>query len=134
MSRIDPLELVRAFVDRINQHDVSGLCNLMSDDHVFVDSLGTRVTGREEMRKAWIGYFFLIPDFHISITETMVQGNTVGMFGSAHGTCSVDGKLHEQNRWEMPASWKAIVSGDKVSCWQVYADNEPVRQIMASQK
>ncbi len=47
-----PLELVRAFVGRINAHDVDGLAALMTEDHRFIDSLGQVVRGREAVRAA----------------------------------------------------------------------------------
>jgi ketosteroid isomerase-like protein len=46
------LELVRAFVGRINAHDVDGLAALMTEDHRFIDSLGQIVRGREAVRAA----------------------------------------------------------------------------------
>ena len=41
-----PAEVTAAFVARINGHDVVGLNELMSDDHVFIDALDNRVIGR----------------------------------------------------------------------------------------
>ena len=54
----------------------------------------------------------------------------VGLFGTAQGTYSVNGKLVSENHWEIPAAWKAVVQGGRVSEWRVYADNEPVWKIM----
>jgi len=38
--------------------------------------------------------------------------------------------LKPENRWEIPAAWKAIVAGDKIKLWQVIADNSIVGEIM----
>ncbi len=45
-----PVEIVLEFMDRINKRDVDKLAELMTEDHLFVDSLGQRVLGREKMR------------------------------------------------------------------------------------
>jgi ketosteroid isomerase-like protein len=124
------LETVLRFVKCINAHDVDGLCALMSDDHLFVDSVNAQFQGREVMRQGWIGYFGLMPDYTISITNSMVDGDVVALFGMTEGTYAVKGELRPENHWQGPAAWKAIVKDGMLTHWQVYADNEPVRKIM----
>ncbi len=106
----------------------------MTEDYAFIDSEGSVVKGREAMRKGWITYFILIPDYQVSISETMQTADSVGLFGIARSTYAVKGKLLEENKWEIPAAWRAVVRGNQILEWQVYADNEPVRRIMAAQK
>ena len=48
---------MREFVAAINEHDLDRLLGLMTEDHVFVDSGGATVRGREAMGGAWQGYF-----------------------------------------------------------------------------
>jgi hypothetical protein len=50
------VETVLGFLDRINQHDVDKLAEYMTEDHVFIDSLGQSVSGREKMRFDWRHY------------------------------------------------------------------------------
>jgi len=130
---MNPEEIVLAFVDCINRHDVNGLCNLMTDDHLFIDSAGAKVQGREEMRKAWVGYFYMIPDYAIEVKAAMQKDSVVGLFGTTRGTYAAGKPLQDRNRWELPASWRAVVRDGKIAEWQVYADNEPVRRIIAGQ-
>lgn len=130
----NPADLALAFVEKINAHDVAGLCDLMPEDHVFVDSLGNVVRGRETMRKGWKGYFAWFPDFKIFIKKIFHNGNEVALFGTASGTYCVDGELLEENEWEIPAAWRVIVRDGLISEWQVYADNSPVLQIMEANK
>ncbi len=127
---LTPSEIALAFVEKINSHDVEGLCKMMSPDHLFTDSLGTKVRGRENMRKAWLAYFHMVPDFSITISNVLSKGESVGLFGESRGTFSPDGTLREKNRWAMPSAWRVMVRGQAVAEWQVYADNEPVRQLM----
>jgi ketosteroid isomerase-like protein len=132
MSTSDAESIVLSFVREINAHNIAGLVALMSEDHLFIDSLGACVRGREEMRKAWIGYFFMIPDFTVVCREILHHGDTVALFGQARGTCSVGGRLSPENAWEIPAAWMAVVKNGLIAEWRVYADNEPVRQILSA--
>ena len=125
-----PSEIVSAIVDRINAHDVDGVCALMEENGAFIDGLGLSVTGREAMRKAWQSYFALVPDYWIRVERQLQLGTVVGIFGKAGGTFTADGRLDVANRWEVPAAWQAVVGDEGIAIWQVFADNEPVRQIM----
>ncbi len=123
-----------AFVERINAQDPDGLSKLMSDDHTFIDALAYKVVGREAMRKGWIGYFSMVPDYWIECETVLVKGSTVAAFGRAGGTYVHDGILKPENRWEIPAAWMAVARRGKIIEWRVYADNEPIRRIMAREK
>jgi len=123
-------EVVLAFVSAINRCDVEELCRLMTDDHLFVDTGGGQYRGRETMRSGWLGYFSMVPDYTIEIQETVADGPLVIVVGTARGTYSPDGKLDPADRWSTPAAWRAVVAGGQVAVWQVFADNEPIRQIM----
>ncbi|HXY49834.1 MAG TPA: nuclear transport factor 2 family protein [Terriglobales bacterium] len=124
------IDVALAFVQQINCHDVKGLAALMTGDHCFVDDLGQVVRGRERMEKGWAGYFGWFPDYSVKVDDILSKGNVVGLFGTAHGTYSVNGELLPKNHWEIPAAWKAVVQGGRISEWRVYADNEPVWKIM----
>jgi ketosteroid isomerase-like protein len=129
-----PSEIVAAYVDRINTHDVDGVCALTERNGVFIDGLGHALTGREAIRKAWRSYFAMIPDYWVKVERQLQQGKVVAVFGRAGGTlATADGRLDAANRWEVPAAWQAVVGKKGIAVWQVYADNEPIRQIMAKQ-
>lgn len=53
---MNPVDVVLKFLERINQHDAEKLAELMAEDHVFIDSLGQSVRGREKMRAGWKSY------------------------------------------------------------------------------
>jgi uncharacterized protein (TIGR02246 family) len=126
-----PVETVLRFMDRINQRDADRLAELMTEDHVFIDSLGQTVRGREKMRAAWRGYFALCPDYRVAHQEILSDGNLVAVFGTAGGTIAAHGKLPAENQWRIPAAWLAVVEGGLVKEWRVYADNKPVYDILA---
>jgi len=126
-----PAAVALAFVDAINRRSPEEIASLMTEDHVFIDSLGTRVTGRQQMRKGWQGYFSMVPDYSITVDETFAEGPVVVMLGAAQGTWASGNSLQPENNWQTPAAWRAVVRGPSIAEWRVYADNEPVRRIIA---
>jgi limonene-1,2-epoxide hydrolase len=116
------IHVVKAFIAAINRHDPTGLSDLMTEDHTFVDSGGTTQSGREAMKAGWEEYFRMFPDYTIKV-ETMFQDRAVvAVFGSASGTYNGRRGPVPENRIDMPAAWKAVVENGKVKLWQVYAD------------
>lgn len=120
-----------AFVEAINSRDPNRLGTLMTEEHRFVDSLGAVVQGRENMLLGWAAYFRMVPDYAIHVEETFENGVIVVLLGMASGTYAKDGQVRPENSWQTPAAWRAQIEGDKVSEWRVYADNEPIRKLMA---
>ena len=119
-----PGETVVLFVDRINQRDPDKLAELMTEDHVFIDSLGRAVRGREAMRQGWRPYCAMCPDYRIAHEEVVAKGDVVVAFGRAGGSIRED-------RWETPAAWRAVVEDGLTKEWRVYADNKPVYDLLA---
>ena len=128
-----PLEVVRAFVDRINAHDVDGLAALMTEDHRFIDSLGQAVHGRKAVRAGWDQYLGMVRDYRLLADEWLCDGSVVVLLGTAEGNCSPDGARKPAGSWTTPAAWRAVVRGGQLAEWRVYADNEPIRRLMRSQ-
>ena len=118
----------------INQREVDKLVELMTEDHVFIDSLGQSVRGRANMQAAWRGYFAFCPDYWVSHEDIFQHGNVVVVFGSAGGTIAAKRELPPENKWRTPAAWRAVVESRLVKEWRVYADNKPVYDIMAKSK
>jgi ketosteroid isomerase-like protein len=126
-----PASVAQAFIRAINRQNVDALAELMTENHRFIDSLGNLVEGREKMRAGWAGYFRMVPDYEIAVEETYCVASAVVMLGVARGTYSPDGKLKPENRWQAPAAIRALIDEDKVAEWRVYADNDPIRRLMA---
>jgi ketosteroid isomerase-like protein len=125
-----PLQVTQAFIERINAADVAGLAAMMTEDHCFIDSLGNSVNSREVMKGGWAGYFGMVPDYRLDAEKWLCDGAIVVMLGVASGTYSPDGTRQPERHWSTPAAIRAIVRGDLVAEWQVYADNEPIRKLM----
>jgi ketosteroid isomerase-like protein len=123
--------VTREFVAAINEHDTKWLSSLMTEDHEFVDALGERVKGRELMLQGWRRYFTWMPDYKLEIDNVLAEGSIVGLFGKASGTFKVNGEMRPENAWRIPVALRAIVDGERVQKWQIFADNKPVYEIMA---
>ncbi len=127
-----PVDIVRRFVTAINAHDIASVMVLMTEDHRFIDSLGAVVAGKDRMSDGWRAYWMMVPDYEIEVHQTFHQDDAVVAVGIARGSYAPDGRLRPEDRWETPAAWRAVVRGDRVAEWQVYADNEPIRRLIAA--
>jgi ketosteroid isomerase-like protein len=98
------------FNEKINQQDLEGLAELMTDDHTFVDGGGNITKGKSVMKDGWKEFFKKYPDYRNKFTSVIVQDNIVVMVG--YSTCSfktLDG----------PNVWTARIRGGRVSEWRV---------------
>jgi ketosteroid isomerase-like protein len=123
--------VVQAFIRAINRQDVDAIADLLTEQHRFIDSMGTLFEGRETLRRGWTKYFQLVPDYTVAIEETFSDGPVIVMLGMAQGTYAPNGDLKPENHWTTPTAFRAFVEDGKVAEWRVYCDNEPVRQTMA---
>lgn len=125
-------EVAQRFVEKINAHDLGGLVALMTADHVFVDSLGSKFT-RPGIEAGWKYYFAMVPDYWIRIDRIILDNDEVILIGAAGGTYVPNGgAMKPENRWETPAVWSVQIRGERVSEWRIYSDNEPIRAKMRS--
>ncbi|HEY7637134.1 MAG TPA: nuclear transport factor 2 family protein [Gemmatimonadales bacterium] len=117
MAKID---VIREFIARINDHDVEGLSAVLTENHRFIDSLGSVFVGRETLRAGWADYFRLVSDYRITVDEFADAGSSLLLVGSVAGrSAGVE--------WTVPAAWRAVVQDGRIAEWQVYVDNEPLR-------
>ena len=121
-------DVVRRFIERINDHDVVRIIDMCTTEHRFVDSLGQILSGREQLRRAWSGYLELFPDYRIEAETLISAGGSVLVAGHASATAKL---RSSQAPWRIPAAWRAEVEADLVDLWQVYADNKPVYELIA---
>lgn len=125
-----PLEIAMEFIKRINAGDADSVCELMTEDHIFQDALGKRFLGREKMRAGWTAYFKMISGYQIHAEEFFQTENRLAIFGTASGNYTGNVGKSAEKFWEVPAAWRAVVRDGLVAEWRVYADNQPLRQLM----
>lgn len=97
------------FNEKINQRDLSGLLELMTDDHVFIDNSGAR---DRNMKEGWNAFFQNYPDYRNIFTSVTVTENVVVLIG--YSTCSNERRLNG------PSMWTAKIRHGQVSEWRVY--------------
>jgi len=127
-------KIVYRFVDAINEHNIDKIYLLMADDHKFVDATGNQMSGKEKMKAGWAGYFQWFPDYKIEITDIFSNADTLAAFGFASGTFKGIKTDDNENYWRIPAAWKIIVSKEKITLWQVFADTKIPFDIIGKNK
>jgi uncharacterized protein (TIGR02246 family) len=127
-------DVIDEFVKAINKHDIEAIYNLMAENHLFIDSMGREVSGRDEMKKSWIAFFKIVPDYNINISEVFSSDNRLVLLGNASGTYSTDGNLKIENRWKTHAAWRAVVEDNKIAEWKVFGDNEAIRRVIRRER
>jgi len=125
-----PVEIVQSFIDRINMHDIDKMCELMTEDHLYIDSGGYSTRSRKAMRTVWRDFFAIMPDYWIQAERIISEGDTVAVFGRAIGTYTKDGIIDPRNVWKVNAAWRAGIRDDKVALWQIYSDTSPIKKVM----
>jgi ketosteroid isomerase-like protein len=119
------LQVVRAFVAKMNAHTVDGLSTLMTDDHRLVTAEGAVMQGRNMVCQRWTAYFTKVPEYAIICEQVIAEGQTIAIFGKARGSAALDGQMDAVTRWEVPAAWKVVVRGTHVAEWHEYYRPEP---------
>jgi len=120
VDNIDPKTIVLRFNDCINNADIKGLAELMSDNHVFIDMANNRLEGRaNNIAKAWKPFFGLYPGYRNIFENVTVNGSTVIMQG--YSICS------DQILNNVRAIWIAKTKGNKVHLWHIQSDTEEIR-------
>lgn len=127
---MDTRQTVEAFVAAINAGDVEAIRTLMSEDHIFIDSLGNTRTGRAQVVESWHSYLTLFPDYRITIRSILTDKGDALLYGRAAATLHRDGKAVSSGGWEIPAAWRAAVEDAHITAWQVFADNKPVYALL----
>jgi ketosteroid isomerase-like protein len=128
MKSAGPIATLEEFVRRINAGEPKRIVSLCTADHIFIDSVGSRMSGREFLEQAWAGYFSLFPDYRIDIDSAISQNAVVLACGFASATDAASKKS-----WRIPAAWRAVVRDGQIAEWQVYADNKPVYELLSEQ-
>lgn len=130
MKDTPQIAIVKKFIEAINDHDVDKMALVMAKDFIFIDSQGEEFKGIEDKCKIWNEYFRFMPDYKITVDEFFQKEDSIVILGTAEGIYCPGEEILAENKWKIPAAWKAIVSKSKLSYWQVFADNSGVLRII----
>ena len=115
----DSESVVVRFNEGINGRDLDVLARLMTDDHVFIDSVGGRVDGRQPCLAAWRGFFDAYPDYRNEF-ESVVLASSGMVAVTGRSICS-------EPALDGPALWTARIREGRVCEWRVYEDTPETR-------
>jgi ketosteroid isomerase-like protein len=110
MNSFELMSVALKFNEKINQQDLEGLAELMTDDHTFIDSDGAVTKGKDVMKKGWQEFFKRFPDYKNIFTCVTIQNDIVVMIG--YSTCSYKPLAG-------PNVWTAKVLDGLLSEWRV---------------
>lgn len=119
MNLKDPKLTALQFNECINNQDIIGLSNLMTEDHTFIDRKGEIDKGKESMTKGWIDFFNQFPEYKNTFTRVESRNELVILLGYARW--SIDSS-------EDHAIWTATIKDDLVAEWRIYHDSEENRK------
>jgi len=118
MQEVSPFTVASRFNAYINDANLDGLASMMTDDHTFIDSAGSIVSGRAAVTAAWNSFFDAFPDYRNVFARHKADGPVVAIQGrSACSDARLDG----------PALWRAVTRHGKIAAWQVYEDTSENR-------
>ena len=123
-------QVVLDFIEAINSHDLDRMEDLMSEDHVFINSHGKQTVGKKNMKVGWKGYFQFFPDYTIEVTDIIEGEDVIGVFGYSWATYMNKRNKQNSNYWNLPGAWKARVENGKIKLWQVYIDTKVPYEII----
>jgi ketosteroid isomerase-like protein len=121
MTESELIAVALRFNERINIRDLTGLGELMTEDHVFIDIPGEVHEGRERMIVGWFDFFRNYPDYRNNFTRVEVRDDLVIMVGFSE--CSYD-------PLDGPSIWTAKIRDGKVAEWRVYEDIAQTRHTL----
>ncbi|RPH95784.1 MAG: nuclear transport factor 2 family protein [Calditrichaeota bacterium] len=111
MEPFDMINTAMKFNEKINRQDINGLAELMSENHKFIDSEGTAVSGKSTMVQGWKDFMSKHPDYRNQFTSVTLQNDIIVMVG--YSTCSIPA-LQGANLWT------ARIQDHLVDEWRVY--------------
>lgn len=121
MDRAEAQAIVLSFNNCINAQDLDGLSRWMTDDHVFIDTAGTVVSGKSGCLTAWRGFFDAFPDYRNAFD--CIQSSEDFVVASGRSSCS-------EPRLAGPVLWSARVSCSRVREWRVHEDTPETRRTL----
>jgi hypothetical protein len=117
MNKRDPKLTALQFNEYINNQDIKGLANLMSNDHIFIDRHGDRYA---DMVNGWMEFFENFPTYKNYFTRVESHNNLVILIGYA--IWSKDSLERDY------AIWTARIENDLLVKWQIYEDTDENRK------
>jgi len=115
----DPKLIAILFNECINNQDLQGLSDLMTEDHLFVDRIGKGNQSKEAMTAGWRQFFETFPAYRNTFLRIESHDENVVILGHAYWS--------EKEPYD-PVIWTAVIKDDRVSEWRIYDDTPANRK------
>lgn len=86
MLRAQAIEFVRQLEEAINTHDTERLLGFYANDAITVSPMFAGISGREAISKGFDTIFSLFPDWTVSVSDVLVDGDRIAFMGSVTAT------------------------------------------------
>jgi hypothetical protein len=113
------ISIVNKFNDCINNQDLEGLSDLMSEDHLFIDRDGKSHGPKSFMVNGWKSFFNMFPDYKNTFEKFNTIENEVYILGFAYWS---------KNEPYDPVIWRAQIVVDLIREWQIFVDTPENRE------
>ncbi|VTU37660.1 putative ester cyclase [Variovorax sp. PBS-H4] len=120
-----PKEVVRAFVDAHNAHDLDRLMACLTDDSVMIDvAAPIPLNSKADVRKLFTMIFSALPDIHFEITGMISEGDKAFAALRTTGTGHGDWAGHDitGKRCDVFESMFVDVQDDRIKTCMFYSD------------
>jgi len=119
MTSQNPISIVVAFNNYINNQDINRLSDLMTENHTFIDRDGKPHGPKSHMVKGWKGFFKMFPVYRNTFDKIEAIDNLVSVLGFAYWS--------EKEPYD-PVIWTAIIEDNLISEWRIYEDTPENRK------
>ena len=113
MNQRDPKLIALLFNECINNRDIQGLTQLMTEDYILILRDGQVVAGKDANVKSWTQFFEMCPVYKNTFDRIESRANQVIILGHAY--------WNEKQPYD-PGIWTARIEGDRVAEWRLYDD------------
>ncbi len=118
-------EIALSFVEAIDSRDFGRIEALITRDHVFSVN-HEEYRGHDALRRAWIGWWSLVPDLRTRVQDVIVSGDRVVVTMIASGSRAKYNGDDVTGQWSFPVAAVARVENGKVAEWREYCDPSPL--------
>ncbi len=115
----DPISIVQAFNNCINNQDIDGLAALMPEDHTFIDRDGSSHGPKSHMVEGWKQFFEMFALYKNTFSEIKAEENRVFVLGFAYWS--------EKEPYD-PVIWTAKIESNLIAEWRVCEDSDENRK------
>lgn len=119
MTSQNPISIVQTFNNCINNQDIDGLSDLMTENHTFIDRDGTSHGPKSHMVEGWKDFFKMFPMYRNTFNKIEAIDNLVSVLGFAYWS--------EKEPYD-PVIWTAIIENNLIIEWRIYEDSTENRK------